>query len=58
MCRQNVTHSVLCRKSIWRPFPIQGSPATVHNPIAGRLRRARTFIHSASRSFIGGGNYG
>nr|DAL95661.1 MAG TPA: hypothetical protein [Caudoviricetes sp.]DAM23592.1 MAG TPA: hypothetical protein [Caudoviricetes sp.] len=20
LCRQNVTHSVCCRKSIWRPF--------------------------------------
>lgn len=44
LCRQNVTHSVCCRKSIWWPFPIQGSPATAHNPPVGRLRRARPLL--------------
>lgn len=44
LCRQNVTHSVCCRKSIWWPFHIQGSPATAHNPPVGRLRRARPLL--------------
>ncbi len=57
LCRQNVTHSVCCRKSIWWPFPIQGSPATAHNHPSGACAEPAHFFHAQHPLTTRGGDY-